>query len=171
MFHYQKEPSQMQVIHRSSQLPEASELHPAGTDWSLESNKPIRKISGSERTSSLLSGGKSKSSRRDWTGQSNFRVLETSQRSQTGLPPDARPSPASQLERRIGMSAGFILGQVSTTKLHSDAIRWVHIRERGRGEECLKRISDSFPVEQVPEMREGFEHALQKLGVNAFIKL
>ncbi|KAL6477366.1 hypothetical protein MHYP_G00132010 [Metynnis hypsauchen] len=115
--------SQIQVIQRSSQPPEASELHPAGTDWSPESNKPIRKISASEKASSLHSRGKYESSRGDWSGQSNFGVLETSERSQAGLPPDAHPSPASRLERRIGMSTGFILGQVSTTKLHSDTIR------------------------------------------------
>ncbi len=94
-----------------------------------------------------------------WSGQSNFEVFETSERSQAAmfLGPSTSLSPM-ELSVLDWMSKSFFLSQVSTAKLHSAAIRSLHITKRLRWKSVSNALPDSVSVRKGSDMREWMYH-------------
>ncbi len=93
-----------------------------------------------------------------WSGQSNFEVFETSERSQAGMFPGPSTSFAHGVSVLDWMSKSFFLSQVSTAKLRSDAIRSLHITKRLRWKSVSNALPDSVPVRTGSDMREWMYH-------------
>lgn len=120
-----------------------------------EWNKPISNISVWGICGSLHSRGGCMKAGAVWSGQSNFEVFETSERSQAAMFLGLSTSlNYGALSLGPEMSKGFFRSQVSTAKLHSGAIRLPHITRRLRWKRAPNALPDGLTVREGPDMKE-----------------